>query len=582
MLRRLVAALLGLLALFAAAPALAKCEVKQLAELPITMVGMRPMAPVKINGQDARLIADSGAFYSVISPGAAAEYGLKPTPMPGFYMAGVGGDAALSVAKVKSLDLAGIQLHDMEFLVGGSEPGGAGVLGQNVLGFADVEYDLEHGAIRLMKSSDCYHANLAYWAGSRLFSMLTIEERSPRQPHTIATVELNGVEIRAVFDTGAATSILSLHAAARAGVKPDSPGVKDGGYEGGFGRHVTRTWIAPFASLKIGGEEIRNPKLRIGDIGGMADMLIGADFFLSHRVYVANRMRRMFFTYDGGPVFNITPRSVVDGNGAKIALPADDAAAPTDAAGFSRRGAAEMARHDLAAAIDDFGRAIALAPSEPRYFLQRAVAYARQKQKGKAEADLDAAIKLAPGNVDARLTRAGLRYEDDHAGALADLDAAAAAAPQAADERRRIANLYSGLDAFGKAIAEDDLWIKYHPDDRRLPAALNERCWDRAMLGEELAKALDDCDAAVHKTPHTATFLDSRGMVHLRRGENDKAIRDYDEALTLAPKTAWSLYGRGVAERRKGMKAKGDADIAAATAIDPKLPARAKALGIGP
>ena len=35
-------------------------------------------------------------------------------------------------------------------------------------------------------------------------------------------------------------------------------------------------------------------------------MLIGADFFLSHHVYVANSQRKLYFTYNGGPVFNLT------------------------------------------------------------------------------------------------------------------------------------------------------------------------------------------------------------------------------------------------------------------------------------
>ena len=34
-------------------------------------------------------------------------------------------------------------------------------------------------------------------------------------------------------------------------------------------------------------------------------MLIGADFFLSHRIYVASSQRKLYFTYNGGPVFNL-------------------------------------------------------------------------------------------------------------------------------------------------------------------------------------------------------------------------------------------------------------------------------------
>jgi tetratricopeptide (TPR) repeat protein len=110
--------------------------------------------------------------------------------------------------------------------------------------------------------------------------------------------------------------------------------------------------------------------------------------------------------------------------------------------------------------------------------------------------------------------------------------------------------------------------------------AFNGRCWARAAAGKDLNKALDDCNRAVAGAPKTAAFLDSRGLVELRLGDNDKAIADYDAALTLQPKLGWSLYGRGLAKRRKGLKAEGDADVAAAVAINPKLPQAAKQFGI--
>lgn len=76
--------------------------------------------------------------------------------------------------------------------------------------------------------------------------------------------------------------------------------------------------------------------------------------------------------------------------------------------------------------------------------------------------------------------------------------------------------------------------------------------------------------------------LDSRGLVHLRLGQNDAAIDDYDEALRRRPKTDWSLYGRGLAKQRMGQRAEGDADIAAALALNPGMSAEFKRYGIIP
>jgi hypothetical protein len=64
------------------------------------------------------------------------------------------------------------------------------------------------------------------------------------------------------------------------------------------------THLAPFSSFKVGDEEIRNPRLRVGDTREGTDMLLGADFFLSHRIFVSNEQRKVYFTYNGGPVFS--------------------------------------------------------------------------------------------------------------------------------------------------------------------------------------------------------------------------------------------------------------------------------------
>ena len=49
-------------------------------------------------------------------------------------------------------------------------------------------------------------------------------------------------------------------------------------------------------------------------------MLIGADFFRAHHVYVARGQGKMYFTYLGGPVFRI-PQSTRQAPGAAQLLP---------------------------------------------------------------------------------------------------------------------------------------------------------------------------------------------------------------------------------------------------------------------
>jgi tetratricopeptide (TPR) repeat protein/predicted aspartyl protease len=613
------------------------CRIGRIAELPVTMNGMRPMVTAKINGADARFIADSGAFFSLISPASAAEYQLAATPVPNVVLQGIGGQRNASVTTVREFTLAGVPIHNVQFVVGGSQIVGAvGLLGQNVFMLGDVEYDLSHGAIRLLKANGCSSKSvMVYWAqDGQAYSVLDIAKATASSPNTTGIAFLNGTKLQVVFDTGAATSLLSLRAAAHAGVTPETPGVVKAGLSGGIGSRGAQTWLGSFDSFKIGDEEVKHTKLRFGDLSlPNADMLIGADFFLSHRVYVASSQRKLYFTYNGGPVFDLTTgvigqlsRGALAGNApppgpsaAEAAAQAEDAASaaaadasladttgeppsgptgasappipseqPTDAAGFSRRGAAFAARRDFVHAIEDFKRACELAPMEPEYFFQRGQARLGTRQPVLALADFDQAIGLKPDFVPALLARAGLRLAlPDPKGeapgdALADLDKVNATVAKQADVRLALGNLYARAGALEQAIGQYDAWLDEHLKELRTPDALASRCRARAMLGQSLDKALADCNRAVKERPQAVIYLDGRGLTYLRMGEYDKALKDYDAVLAAQPKNPWALYGRGLVKLHKGMATEGQADIDASKVVNPRVADEAAKRGLTP
>ncbi|USQ96691.1 aspartyl protease family protein [Caulobacter sp. RL271] len=558
--------------------AASKCQVMKLAELPVTMEGLSPVTTGQINGREARFIVDSGAFHSTMSAGAAQELGLSVGSLGvNARLKGVGGETSLGVTTAKEFVIAGQKLPRVEFAVGGSSTRYAGLLGQNILGIAGVEYDLGHGAVRIMKTKDCGDVSLTYWAGDKPFTLMRIEPMENGDRHTLATVEVNGVKLKAMFDTGASSSVLSLDAAKRLGVNPDKDGLPLEGFSWGVGQKRVRTWKARFDKIDIGGEVISKPWLQIFDGAlGDADMLIGVDFFLSHRVFVDNQNHRMFFTYEGGPLFGISPKGAVDKAGKTVDL-TDKTAEPTDAPGYARRGAVLASNGKFDAAIADFDKAVALAPNDADYLLQRARAHLSNRQLLLGAADLDKSVALDPKDAEARLTRAQLRRGSrDPAGALDDLKAADENLAPSAQPRLRLARLYSALDAPEQALTNYDLWLKSHPEDVGRAEALNGRCWARALLNRELDKAMSDCDAALRLHPGDPAFLDSRALVRFRRGELEKALVDYDAAVKGSPREAWSLYARGLVERRLGKVAEADADKAKALAINPDVAARIK------
>jgi tetratricopeptide (TPR) repeat protein/predicted aspartyl protease len=596
---------LGMLfALGACGSAAAACKLARLAELPVTMVDRKPMVTAKINGVEARFAVDSGAFFSVITPANAAEYQLKLHAAPAWIrVTGIGGETQVSMTTVKVFTLAGIPFPEVEFLVGGGEVGGGGVgvIGQNVLRLGDVEYDLAQGAIRLMREDDCRKTSMAYWARDPqvAVSVMDIEYATPQSPFTTGSAMLNGTKIRVMFDTGADRSFVSRRAAQRAGISVDAPGVIYAGASRGVGHELVKTWIAPVASFKLGDEEIHNTHLPIGDsMLDTADMLIGADFFLSHHVYVASKQGKLFFTYNGGAVFNLTVAAApvtaqADATGsASPALPAaagDTTAvdATKAAAEFSRRGTALAARREFVEALADLTRACELAPDVPDYFYERGVAHAENRQPEAALADFDHTIQLKADHVAALVARAELRGTSGGiAQALEDLDAADRAASKEADARLRMGHDYMTAGELPQALTQLDLWIAAHKADARLAVALNERCWVRTLAGQDLPQALVDCNAALNQSDkkgvESARLFNGRGLVRLRLGDYQKSIADYDAALGLGPKDPWALYGRAVDEKRLGKTAAAEADMAAAKGLWPDIDTVFEKHGIHP
>ena len=610
------------------------CKLQIFAELPVTMEGLRPLVLVKINGADARLVADSGAFYSMLSPAAAAEFKLPKRSAPfGAYVRGVGGGGTTpEIATVQSFTLANYALPKVEFLVGGNElgAGAVGLLGQNLMRIADVEYDLANGMLRLIKPENCGKRAMAYWAAaSQPIAIVDMRKPTVLTPQPIGSAFVNGIEVRVGFDTGAPVSMLSLSAAKRAGITPSSAGVRPGGAIHGVGHGAVDVWVAPLASFKIGGEEIQHTQVLVADLKLQDfDMLLGDDFFLSHRIYLANGQGKLYFTYNGGPVFDLEgprraqsaaastasvgspavtaplpasspapsfpqqPESDANSSRTPVNPPAaltsvasagnvDRADQPTDAAGFMRRGTAYAARKDFEHALADLKRACELAPQESDYYYELGRVQWQSGQPDLALQDFDRALELKPDHVAALVARAQLRVKR-RTGAKEDLDAVDRLSPPEDNLRLALGGTYEAIAEFGAAVHQYDLWIASHREDVQLAGALNARCWAQAEANQNLDRALTDCNAALRLQPKRAAILDSRGLVRLRRSELDLSIADYDAALTLEPRLAASLYGRGLAKLRKGQQAEGSADLAAASAIQPNIAERFASFGLKP
>ncbi len=590
----LLAGMLGAGLLIAAAPpAAAKCNLTEVGQIPVSMEGLSPLVDATINGQPTRLVADSGAFFSLLSNQEAEKFKLKSLPERKIWVQGVSGTMLGRIEPVQEFGAVRSKFKNIDFVTVPESfgRGVSGLLGENFLSVTDTEYDLANGLIRFFHPDSCQDAVLAYWDPGRPYSVIPIHRISNDDRRTLGHVSVNGVELAGQFDTGTRYSVLSLHGAARIGIKKGDPRLKAGGVSSGLGQRLNQTWIAPVDSFKIGDEEIKNTGLRVGEFDlGDVDMLIGADFFLSHHIFVANSQDKLYLTYNGGPVFKL---DVISGTASSdqdpaaadraapttAANPAESSASagdPTDADGFARRARASAARGDFARAFADFDRAVALAPMDPQILYARGLAYAADKRLKLALADLDEALRLNPRDKKEMLMSRGELHLMEKQPGLAKIDFDEASRWDR-DLMMTIADEYFEEKSYPEALAEYDAYLaRGEHRSAEKAAALGEKCFVRAVWNQNLDKAMEDCQAAQRLDARSRDILYSRGFLYLRLSRFADAIRDLDQVILSQPKLAFALYCRGLAKTGAGKADQGQADIKAAIAIDPGVVDRAR------
>jgi predicted aspartyl protease len=302
------------------ASAAGKCELKAVAQVPVVYEGGRLLVAATIDGQPAHMLIDSGSSTSLIFRGAAAAFGMEVVGDGGkAYTAG--GIENQGRVTVRDFNLAGFTVHDLTLTASGHSAMSAdhaGALGEDFLSHWDEEFEPGASIMRLIVPHECTGDQVEYWAPAYNMVRLQIGGDAWSQL-LLADVQVNGHDITAVFDTGAPYTIIESAAVRRPGLHPNMQTAI--GQEGsGLGPAKFAIDTATFNSITIGQETIQNPRVVVADIWsknnetklgsiipsepeGTPEMLIGADFFRAHHVYVARGQRKLYFTYTGGNIF---------------------------------------------------------------------------------------------------------------------------------------------------------------------------------------------------------------------------------------------------------------------------------------
>lgn len=295
------------------------CQLLQVAEMPATMQGDEPLVDVALNGRPVRFLVDTDNAWSFLTPAAVQQLGLKPVSGAEVTSADRRSLWVVSRARVREFRLGSLVAHDTDIMVANQwkSKDFAGLLGRDfLLNRYDLELDLAHHVIRLFEPKDCHGDEVAYWA--KAYSQASIFRT---RLGISAEATLDGRRVSALLSSGASNSIVSLNAARTAGVTLQSHAIADAGKSAGGGGGTVRT--GTFQTLGVGDEIVRNAEVEVSDLKTdqdaetgsnikddvveLPEIILGADFLEAHHVYIALSQGKMYFTYNGGRIFDVPP-----------------------------------------------------------------------------------------------------------------------------------------------------------------------------------------------------------------------------------------------------------------------------------
>jgi len=297
------------LSAFAALPARAledeakSCRYVNVASVPVhySGPGLALTMEGSINGTPARLLVDTGAGDTALT-----RTGTEPRGMSlwstGRYTYGIGGSSRVYRTRFKEFRAGPASAKSGELRVindFGAAPSFDGLVGAPFLLQTDFEISLAEKEVRFFRPQNCGERHLAYWDPEA--TVIKFERNFSRSPNPQFTVLLNGKKVNAIIDSGAATTVVTLNAAKRAGLKLDAPGVQRMGESSGIGSDRVARWATHFDTLQLGNETIRNADVGVIDSDlGSIELLLGADFLRAHRVLFAMSQQKLYISYVGG------------------------------------------------------------------------------------------------------------------------------------------------------------------------------------------------------------------------------------------------------------------------------------------
>jgi predicted aspartyl protease len=268
------------------------CRLRLYATLPIDASAHdHSLVPIVLEGHEKEFVVDTGSPMSMIKAGVVDELGLSRHRVIGLDSYVGSGREIKERAVVPDCLLGRMRGRDLDVRIlpdNELEPSAAGILGADILRNYDIEFDFAANRMNIYSPDHC-RGKVIYWTHDPYAAI-----RFDILPgyHIVIPVELDGVQMRAMIDTGAPFAMMLTDTArSKFSWDTDPPELRREG-----GAHSD--YVYPFKMLSLGPASIHAPTVHMRDrflVNG-ADLLLGLAALRAFHIYISYEERTIFLT----------------------------------------------------------------------------------------------------------------------------------------------------------------------------------------------------------------------------------------------------------------------------------------------
>ncbi len=272
------------------------CRPERRADIAENPMGNVPIVTVRVNGSPADLLFDTGAERTILTPAAASRLGIVAHYEYARHMRSIGTAVSGGTAKLSKFVVGGMTTRGFRVLVGAVSLPTVdgrpldGLLGADFFDDFDVDIDLGNRRVLLYAPQSC-PSEAPAWGEP----YTTVAANCSLHDRLFFPVTLDGYRLAALIDTGAQLTALDASSAAALGVTGADLARDPVTTLRGAAAEIVKSHAHRFMQLDIAGQVVRDPVIMVAPLGLQdADLVLGADFLRSHRVWLSYASHLIF------------------------------------------------------------------------------------------------------------------------------------------------------------------------------------------------------------------------------------------------------------------------------------------------